>query len=43
VVWQDDKKNGRLTYTTSDGQTGEVSYDTMAKTIATKEGKTDAD
>ena len=43
VVWQDDKKNDRLTYTTSDGQTGEISYDTLSTQMAAKEGKANAD
>lgn len=46
VVWTDDNKNGRLTYTyTENGQqqNGELSYDSLETLEATKKGKQETD
>ena len=43
VSWKDDKQNKVMTYTTADGQTGMISYDTLSRLEGTKQGKSGAD
>ena len=43
VVWEDNKANKMLTYTTKTGETGQLTYDELARMEAAKEGKAGAD